>query len=71
MALTFSPEQDQYLQIAQSGAYYQGLRDGVQRYAVWRDGIQYVGSTGTTLSQALFEIDQEQQNLLNKFKELK
>lgn len=66
----FTPEQDQYLQLAQTRAYYEGLRDGVQRYAHWHDGIQYVGSTGQTLMQALMNINAEEQNVLDRYKKL-
>lgn len=40
-------------------AYYEGLREGVERYAWWRDGIQYVGTTGRTLKEALVDIELE------------
>ena len=30
---------------------------GIRRYAWWRDGEQYVGTTGTTLKQALEEVE--------------
>lgn len=63
----FSPEQDQYLQLAQTRAYYQGLRDGLKRFAWWRDGTQYVGTTGRTLQDAIEMVDQEEQGLLAKY----
>ena len=34
-------------------AHDQGLREGITRYAHWKDGVQYVGSCGTTLTDAL------------------
>ena len=37
-------------------AFYQGLRNGVTQYAHWKDGVQYVGTTGKTLEKALAEI---------------
>lgn len=37
-------------------AFYQGLRNGVIQYAHWKDGVQYVGTTGKTLEKALAEI---------------
>lgn len=37
-------------------AFYQGLRQGVQMYAHWKDGVQYVGTTGKTLEKALAEV---------------
>jgi len=38
--------------------YFDGVREGIRMYAWWRDGIQYCGTTGTTLKQALEEVDQ-------------
>lgn len=37
-------------------SFYQGLRQGVQMYAHWKDGVQYVGTTGKTLEKALADI---------------
>ena len=68
--ITFTPEQDQYLQIAQSRAYYEGLRDGIHRYAHWRDGVQYVGTTGRTLQEALHSVNQAEAELLDRYNQL-
>jgi len=70
MTITFTPEQDQYLQLAQTRAYYKGLREGVERFAWWRDGVQYVGSTGRTLKEALDAINQQEKELLAKYSSL-
>ena len=70
MTVTFSPEQDQYLQLAQTRAYYKGLREGIQLYAHWRDGVQYVGTTGRTLKTAIELIDQQEKELLAKYSSL-
>jgi hypothetical protein len=67
MTMTFTPEQDQYLQLMQTRAYYQGLREGVELYAVWRNGEQLVGSTGTTLKQAVAKIDAEELETLRRY----
>lgn len=40
--------------------FYEGMREGVRAYAHWRDGVQYVGTTGKTLAQALEQIDSEE-----------
>ncbi len=40
-------------------AFKHGLRVGVRRFAWWKDGVQYVGTTGKQLPQALSEIDAE------------
>lgn len=45
-------------------AYYKGLVDGVSYYAHWKDGVQYVGTTGKTLKKALEEIANEEQEKL-------
>jgi len=36
---------------------YEGMRQGITLYAWWKDGTQYVGTTGRTLKQALEEVD--------------
>ena len=38
-------------------SYYNGIKDGVRRFAWWKDGIQYVGTCGNTLANALKEIE--------------
>ncbi len=65
--MIFTLEQDQYLQLAQTRAYYQGMRDGVTDYAYWRDGVQYVGTSGRTLKEALADIDLLEKNLLARY----
>ena len=37
--------------------YWNGVRDGIRRFAWWKDGAQQVGTCGTTLKKALEEID--------------
>jgi hypothetical protein len=44
--------------------FYNGMREGVREYAHWRDGEQYVGTCGTTLAQALEQIDSEEKRAL-------
>ena len=44
--------------------YYNGVVDGVCRFAHWKDGVQYVGTTGKTLKQALEEIKAERKREL-------
>jgi predicted heme/steroid binding protein len=43
-------------------AYFAGVRDGLTRYAHWKDGVQYVGSCGKTLEKALAEVNEEERN---------
>lgn len=45
-------------------AYYNGIREGIEQYAWWRDGVQYVGTTGTTLKDALKQIDSEEKRAI-------
>ena len=68
--MTFSPEQEQYMQLRMTQAYYEGLRDGIHRYAHWRDGVQYVGTTGRTLKQALESVNQAEAELLDRYNQL-
>jgi hypothetical protein len=70
MMINFTAEQDQYLQLAQSRAYYQGLRDGIRHYAHWRDGVQYVGTTGRTLDEALANVELAEHELRDQYKRL-
>ena len=69
--MNFTPEQDQYMQVQMTRAYYQGVREGLQRYAHWRDGEQYVGTTGRTLKQAYQAVDQDEALDLARFDKLK
>jgi hypothetical protein len=68
--MSFTPEQEQYLQLAQSRAYHEGMRDGIHRYAHWRDGVQYVGTTGRTLKEALDDVNQAEADLMDRYNEL-
>ena len=45
--------------------YYEGVREGITRYAHWKDGVQYVGTCGTTLKHVLERIDKEENNASN------
>lgn len=67
MVPNFTPEQDQYLQLQMTRAYYEGLREGVRNYAHWKDGVQYVGTTGKTLTKAIEDIDAKERDILNRF----
>ena len=41
-------------------AYFKGQRNILRLYAWWKDGTQYVGTTGTTLNSAFEEICKEE-----------
>jgi hypothetical protein len=45
-------------------AYYNGIREGIEQYAHWKDGVQYVGTCGRTLKDALKDIDAEEKRAL-------
>lgn len=68
--ITFSPEQDQYLQLAQTRAYYDGVREGIEQYAHWRDGVQYVGTTGRTLKEAIERVNLAEAEVLARFSKM-
>ena len=70
MIPNFTPEQDQYLQIQCIKATYAGIREGIEQYAHWRDGVQYVGTCGTTLKTALERLKDEERTALAKYKQL-
>ena len=40
-------------------SYKEGMKEGIKRFAWWKDGVQYVGTTGKTLKEALKEVDEE------------
>ena len=40
-------------------AYLQGYLDGMSSFAHWKDGVQYVGTCGTTLKKAIEDIDSD------------
>jgi hypothetical protein len=68
--ISFTPEQDQYLQLAWARAYHEGMRDGIHQYAHWRDGVQYVGTTGRTLNEALDAVNQSEADLMDRYNKL-
>lgn len=40
-------------------AYWAGVSAGMQRFAWWKDGVMYVGTSGTTLKEARRDMDKE------------
>ena len=40
-------------------AWLAGHIDGLKAYAWWKDGVQYVGTCGTTLAQAIEEAEKQ------------
>lgn len=49
---------------AEVRAYYDGVLEGIYRYAYMRDGVFYVGTTGRTFQEAIAEVKQEKQTAL-------
>jgi len=49
-------KQPLYLEKDIVNARIEGMKDGIRLYAWWKDGVQYVGTCGTTLKDALKEI---------------
>jgi len=49
-------KQIKQLQAENELQYKKGYEDGVRAYAWWKDGVQYVGSCGKTLEQALKDV---------------
>jgi hypothetical protein len=40
-------------------AWLKGYIDGLRAFAHWKDGVQYVGTCGTTLKEAIEEAKRE------------
>lgn len=48
---------DQFEREATNESFWMGIYEGIKAFAWWKDGIQYVGSTGKTLKETLEEIE--------------
>ena len=62
--MTYETEQ----RIVSLKAFYSGLREGVVRFAHWKDGVQYVGTTGKSLLVAIREINKEEEEGIERIK---
>jgi hypothetical protein len=49
-------------------SFYTGFREGVVRFAHWKDGVQYVGTTGKSLLEAIREINKEEEEGIERIK---
>jgi hypothetical protein len=38
-----------------SNEFIEGVIEGMRAFAWWKDGVEYVGTTGTTLKEAIAE----------------
>ena len=62
MTVRLTPKQEAERRIKE---FHKGRREGVKLYAWWKDSIQYVGTTGTTLVEALGEINKDEKEELS------
>lgn len=44
---------------ARAEGYLEGYKAALRGFAYWKDGVQYVGSSGITLQQALLIAEEE------------
>lgn len=51
--------------------YYEGVREGITRYAHWKDGVQYVGTCRKTLKEAIAQVDRDEQDALDTFEDMR
>jgi hypothetical protein len=47
-------------------SFYTGKAEGISLYAHWKDGVQYVGTTGKTLAKALESVAAEYSQSLER-----
>lgn len=56
------------LKILSLKSYYSGMREGVTRFAHWKDGTQYVGTISKSLRDAVVEINKEEDEGIERIK---
>lgn len=44
--------------------YYDGIKEGLCRHAWWAEGVQMVGTCGTTLQEAYDKVEHERERAL-------
>lgn len=54
---TMKTEIEQLEESARAEGYIDGYKAALRTYAWWKEGVQYVGSCGTTLEQAWSDIE--------------
>jgi len=59
-------EQIEDLKIKLIIKFYDGISEGIAMYAHWKDGVQYVGTTGKTLKQAHADIATERERAIKR-----
>jgi len=50
-------------------AFYEGMKCGIIMYSWWRDGVQYVGTTGKTLKEAAEAVNKDEAAALKRFED--
>lgn len=55
------------LKIQSLKMYYNGMRDGITDFAHWKDGVQYVGTCGKTLSEAIKAINRQEESRIAEY----
>ena len=53
MAVSINNVAAKAFQSGKEQGYKEGYKEGLTAYAWWKDGVQYVGTSGTTLKEAL------------------
>jgi hypothetical protein len=51
-------------------AFYSGLREGVTMFAHWKDGVQYVGTCGKSLSTAIKELNIKEEKRIGEIRRI-
>jgi len=47
--------------------FFAGVREGLRAYAWWKAGVQYLGTTDTTLAEAISSTDSIELNTMYSF----
>jgi len=50
---------DNQAEISFKAGKQEGIKEGITLYAWWKDGVQYVGTCGRTLKEALADVNKE------------
>lgn len=50
-------------------AYFDGVLEGLWKYAHWKDGTQLVGNMGTTLKEAQDRVNKEREKQLKEIEQ--
>lgn len=56
------------LKIQHLKSFYSGIKEGVTMFAHWKDGVQYVGTCGKSLSTAIKELNIEEEERIEEIR---